>query len=557
METRDLAIKYKDLHQVVELMISNVREIGFDVSEYEKKLQNITEMVNKNVKESYSKEFARANYEMDYLSGIAELNKLKVRLEKYEVYFKVLNSCEWLNIRIAEENITIQQLKEYVSEMAFNLKQIVKSDTIDYDNEKNIVEMVYLTAYNLIKLELMITGNSQLYEYIKKENVNISYFNIIIKREVLELDLNDENNKFLKQKLLEIRKNNINSNYFDLDLIKGLLIHNGNDRLKHAINDNLNALVNKINSNTNEINKLMEKTINDINKKDNCNNKIKQGRKKIKDRILSMLLALIFIAGGTFCIFKSVKKSNTLDKYFKKTEIYSTITNETTTETTEVFSSETPQEEAFVRVYEPYENDNVREYQYYDVSYLDFDSAYKYYEYGVDNYEVTANDGVLKVDNDDHVKDYQDSYTEVVKVTYDYEGVSLDVDSFIKDLITVYSMHILFLFQFSELYKSITEPKYNLIIIGGIREIYDETLSLLNNKEKHNNYREMVEINISKMMELISKSDELNNEFRRLYNANRYLLDNPEELYNMFLEMNNKNQIENAKRLVKENKNKR
>lgn len=52
MQIMDLAIKYKNLHQAAELMIANIKEIGFDVSEYEKVLKSITSNVNNNVKVS-------------------------------------------------------------------------------------------------------------------------------------------------------------------------------------------------------------------------------------------------------------------------------------------------------------------------------------------------------------------------------------------------------------------------------------------------------------------------------------------------------------------------
>lgn len=39
METNDLAIKYKGLYQAAELMIANIREIGFDMTEYEAALK--------------------------------------------------------------------------------------------------------------------------------------------------------------------------------------------------------------------------------------------------------------------------------------------------------------------------------------------------------------------------------------------------------------------------------------------------------------------------------------------------------------------------------------
>ena len=37
MVTRDLAIKYKSLYQKTEIIIDNIKELGFDTNEYEKK----------------------------------------------------------------------------------------------------------------------------------------------------------------------------------------------------------------------------------------------------------------------------------------------------------------------------------------------------------------------------------------------------------------------------------------------------------------------------------------------------------------------------------------
>ena len=58
-------------------------------------------------------------------------------------------------------------------------------------------------------------------------------------------------------------------------------------------------------------------------------------------------------------------------------------------------------------------------------------------------------------------------------------------------------------------------------------------------------------------MELINKNDELRSEFDKLYNANKYLLDNPDELYNRIDQVVKNNYSEAAKKLIKENKNKR
>lgn len=556
METRDLAIKYKALHQAAELMIANIKEIGFDVSEYETVLKTIQHDVSDNVKVNYFKGFARANYEMDYSNGIAELNKLIARLDKYDVYFKVLNSCEWLNTRLQDSHISDQQLKEYVSEIAYNLKQIVKSDTMDYDNEKHIVEMVYMTAYNLIKLELMKTGNSQLYAYIKKEEINLSYFNLIIKKELSKLDLRDEKNTFLREKLFEVRKNGINSNYFDLDIIRGLLI-NDNNLFKDTINENMNNIVKNIEENTKKIKELVDMTRSCEYEKNYYKIDAEWNKKNIIKRFISFLIATSIMIGGGIGLQRLVKKESIKNKYNRTIEIYSTITDDTTTESDVIYLSDEPEEKTIVRVYDPYKNETKRDYQYYDVSYLDFDSLKEYYEYGTDNYGVVPQDGTLKTSSDDAISDYQNSYTEVIKSTYEYVGRELDKTEYANELVIGFLMYLLVLFVFERLYNAVTEPDYPTVIIGGIRELLEENKDLLSNKGEYNKYQEKITNNLNKIMELINKNDELRSEFDKLYNANKYLLDNPDELYNRIDQVVKNNYSEAAKKLIKENKNKR
>lgn len=550
MQTTDLAIKYKNLHQAAELMIANIDGIGFDVSEYEKVLKEISDSVKDNVKVSYNKGFARANYEMDYSNGIMELNKLINHLEKYDVYFKVLNSCEWLDIRITDKNITNDELKQYVGEMAYNLKRIVNSDTMDYDNEKHVVEMVFETAYKIIKLELMMTGNSSLYDYINREDINISYFNIIIKEELATLKGKSNNDTFLREKLFQIRKNGINSNYFDLELIKILLIHDGNNSFKDKINNNMHEIVGKINSNIKEINKLNQSINED---KDTINVKymdIKYSRKNIFIRAISTLAAASVMFGIGFGIPRLAKKIATGSKYLKTTEIYSTINDEIVTETDEVIIGYEPDNSTIVRVYDPYENNKRRDYQEYDVSYLGFDNAKDYYEYGIDNYEAAAQDGVLKIGNGDEISDYQNKYTEVIKKTYEYQGVGIDHFG--------YSAGTTFLFFLYLIILSGIEASFSVwhdypIVIYNVKELIDNMKSLSNYKKGYKYHNDEIIKKVSKIMELINQNDELRNEFNRLYEANKYLLDDPDELLKKFNELDDNT----VKKLIKETRHKR
>ena len=114
-------------------------------------------------------------------------------------------------------------------------------------------------------------------------------------------------------------------------------------------------------------------------------------------------------------------------------------------------------------------------------------------------------------------------------------------------------MYALVLLMFEGLYYLLTNPRYDTVIIGGIHELYDETKELLANKERYKEYKDKIADNINKMLELVNQNEELRDEFNRLYEANKYLLDKPDELYQRFNNITNND----AKKLIKENKNKR
>jgi len=555
MQTTDLAIKYKNLYQTAELMLDNIKSLGFDVSEYEAILKSITANIHNNIKVNYTKGFAKANYELDYSSGIAELNRLINQLDKYDVYFKILNSCKWLNIKINSQDITNEELKKYVSEMAYNLKQLVKSDTIDYDNEKHIVEMVYEIAYKLIKLELTMTGSSNLYEYIKREDINISYFNIIIKRELAELEKEQKDATFLSERIFQICKNGINSNYFDIDLIKGLLIYNGNNSFKTKINENIQALVDKIRVNDETIDRLAKEASSNIGDMKMLRYHVKEDWKKVFTRFVSFLAATSVILGTGFGIPRLTKKIATSDKYLKTTEVYSTINDDTTTDTTVVFRNSTPSDETMVRAWGKYQDEYHRAYSDYDVSYLDFDTAREYYEYGVDNgYDVVPETDVrynydFSLSNNTDISHYKNRYVEVFRTTYEYQGI--DVDNSLYAIMTIITL-MLYIVALAIIEDHQFFTKRNTIIIGKISELLKELKELISDKQKYEQNLDEFVKKVNQLEELINQDETLRKEFNRLYEANKYLLDNPEELSKKINEIDHSE----AKKLVRlKNKN--
>ena len=550
METRDLAIKYRAICQEIQLIMDNIKEIGFDISEDEKKVAEIKKRVSESIKVDYTGGYARANYEADYAKGIGELNKIKRRLEDFDRYFRVLNSCHYLGMKCSESNITNEQLEKYVSEMIYDLKIIISTDTTDYDTERHIVEAVYEMAYKLIKLEIIMTGDSNIYQYAKAEDINVAYFNTLIKADINKLKL--DKYPAIKEKVYEIRRQGISSSYFDLELIKRLLVSDNKLDLKKPITDRIMSVTDEIGQSTRKIEELLKALNNSQYSEGIIKNNLKDEYRNLRYRLTTFLVTLSLMIGGGIGIQKAAKAIATEDAYIETTEIYSSATDELTTSSKKVFASSEPIKEVTIKDYQPYESDDERTYVKYDVSFHDFDTLKEYYEYGIDNYGVVG-----KVDNDTKrngatISNYRDKYTEVISTTYEYNGVETNPGDYVSFLILFYFLYLLPLFLIELAYYGFTDCK--TVIIGSISELKDIIADIISYKKTYKNERARINEIIDKIMAEINKNEELRNKFNELYEQNKYLLDRPEELYKKVFDETEMQKLAEAKKLVRVNK---
>ena len=252
MEAPDLAIKYKSkVHEAI-LVINNIRNAGFknDADELLSELNAIRESTKHKIKNNVIENYETISYEQDYSKGIDTQHNFISKVEReYDVYVKVYNSCKSLNLKLQRNNISVEQLQKYVTEIIYDMKIMIESGTLDYDYEEHIVTILYDTVYNIIKLELMMTGESQVYLYAtnRNANINVAYLNNLVLSDINDLDLTDEKNLKLLEKLYELGKNGVTSSYFDLEVIKLILINSDNNSFKQIINTNVEDVIKKIN----------------------------------------------------------------------------------------------------------------------------------------------------------------------------------------------------------------------------------------------------------------------------------------------------------------------
>ena len=524
----DEAIKYHALYQEVELAISNIHNLGFDTTVFQARLKEIHNDVSLNVKVKYVKGMVEASYIQSYSNGIFALNKLKNMLDNYDVYVRAQNTCNYINMKL-KKDMTSYELSKCVSQMIYTMQNIIKSNTIDYDDEKHIIEKIYETAYSIIKLEIILNGESQLYLFAKKENINISYFNNLVMKDIERIKLND--NHLIKTKLYELGGKGIYSNYFDLELIKLIILSDKNVNLKNVIINKIRILCNEII----ESDKLIRDNYHLIDSKEDKRKialvDLKRIKKEYKKRLTSLVLSASIITSGFVGIPFISKRLSKNYEYNFTNHTYSSVSDYYGQEEEEsiLFFGKGTKADHYTFVYlDTYskKNDDFKARQ--DIGYLEFEDIYGYVNYVKEHYNEFINDDNMyyKIE----LKNYQ----------------KVNTDSFPWALTFLLYVGYLMLLMF---YCSITllEP-FEINKIKDLKNKLDEeTVNL-------NEIQAIINECLEKMMADINKNDELREKFMKLFNDNLFLLDDTNELLRRVRESYNTNNMEQVKKYVREKK---
>ncbi len=311
----DQAIEYKSLLNKVDIMINNVNTLGMDTKRYKETLKKIIDEVESSTKVSKTKWGNNASMILicDYGLGIKKLRALELELSEYEVYFKAINSCEYLLMKIdrIDSVDSKEEVKSYANEIIESLKSIKFSSTIHYSDEKKIVEKIYDVAYRIIKLEIITMGSSEVYEYIKKYDVDTYFLDNFIRKEIETINLKDEKNKKIKEKIYELSRNGLDANYFDIELIKLLMCNSNDIDLKEIIIKELNSLKKEIHDTVEIHNRFESRCLISSSEIGGSLKEVKRYKKRIFERISSVIVSLSIVGGIFFGTYIFMKPSST------------------------------------------------------------------------------------------------------------------------------------------------------------------------------------------------------------------------------------------------------
>ena len=518
-------VDFETLIAEIELSMKRVRELGIDIKEYENFLADVRKE-GANISKS-----SGTQAQISYNPSVAKLQVLRENLDSYECYATIYNSILYLEKEI-ETDISKEKLSNCISQMIAYLVQLDKKNNFSFDKKKEIMDTIFKITYKIIKKEISITGESQLLLYVKNNMMYASQLNLIIARELSNVEFSP----VLERNLYDIKQHGTDSNYVDLELIILIMYQSGEYNLTDSIMKELSSKISIMETRNRDAKDLLSKIKGEENSINSFkNNRMRDSKKSIRTQLISFLVGLAMFLPGANGITNFFKKVFEEPYYEQTKKIYSSATGKTTEEIDEVIGQGYGEDSAKVILYDEYDGEGNRKYVTFDVSDYDFETPEEYYQQGFEYDLFPDETGV-----DEDPSSYKDSYSEVVLTTYKHLGEKNDHPSVTKVVIVMSYITYIMLLILLDLIRSLIFMHsdifgyYPLIMyisegclgddISSIRDANREI------KEKRNNINR-------KLSELYSKlvlNEQVKQQFDELYHKNLFLLKDEEELKRRF-----------------------
>ena len=239
----DKAILYNVTLEKVNKRLKALKDIGFNVQEFENIRDDILIDSNASVESSYK--FASPNLslgqsaflEQNYDNTVYRLEKLYNKLLDYEVYVVAYHTTSLIKEFLFKEQKTEEDFNKYREKLELVLKNLRNSKTLDYNVEGPIIEEIYDVVYLFIKEEVSYLGYSELFKNL--EEVDKSYLDKLVRREVEEIDLRLKRHQEIKDKVKEIDAQGYNDSYANIELISAIVESNLDSNKKAEILERL------------------------------------------------------------------------------------------------------------------------------------------------------------------------------------------------------------------------------------------------------------------------------------------------------------------------------
>jgi len=544
-------LEFNNLRSKVADMIEDISNHGFNTEKYTHSLSNIDVAMKNLSNRKWKTRFTM----MDFSTIMGNLKELEKELLKYDTYIKASNITDYVNDQLNRKSevtnsinknkddmivkiFDVNHVDDLVNKIIDILNQIKSLNSVNVDKigkEATIVKEIYNTAYELIKLEVATKYESKLYDYILASQYDLSCVNKCFYDEINKLDLTSNRYIKLHKKLFELDSRGLGNDYFDIESIKLLLDCDDRYNIESSISSKLDTISKSINSFNNEFSQNMN-ILTDTKKK------VLEGRSQLRrtrrgrfKSIISLILSFSILGGVGYGVFRLSKYLANSDCYKKTVTTYSDYNGLNVSDDYVIANSiSSSPNTIYLREYGVWEDtiggDYKREIKVYDVSDFDFENIEDYVNYGLDNYGVSFEKE--KDTTADAIKIYSDPYIEVEKTYVDTSNVEVvyEKDIFILSCVLFYMVYF-------ALFMMVCGISQGQFVFGNIDDIFEYFKECKNLKVNNIKNLEKIKSTILKLQDVINSDEKLRVEFNKLYEENKYLLNDPEELYRRFDEL--------------------
>lgn len=407
--------------------IDIIKRFGAEVSEYENELQQILSKIdNDNI--SFSSNTSSSALKLKNESNNREvLNKLinlENKLESYESYLKIHFRNSSL-INEIENKATDEKIDLYVKEAKSLIKEVENININSVNNLKKIIKEVYSTIYEIIKLELIKNGKSELLTYIVTSGQGIEYINDLVRENINKLKEDKLLDSEISNLIDELSKEGINYTYASEKLILALTLKN-KDLVLSKIDEQFDLYeerIKELKNKTIELEEDREKIIDTFKKYEHKKNKSRK-----KAIISSIILALNLMS---YKFMPSITKSiNTTTTYKLNREAYDTINRKVTTDEN-TYGTKDESEYAELKYYSEVDKNGRRTVTTFKFDNKNVEDISDYI------YMFSETDGYSTRETIDYRFSEQlsrEEYTVVERMTYGEEKVEFDEEKYQKDL---------------------------------------------------------------------------------------------------------------------------
>lgn len=520
----DVAISYKAKLIEIDNKIKEIEKIGFDMSRIREELNDIKVENNNDIKKSKKNSF-EGFIATDYINATGKLEKLDAKLDSYTIYVKVYYYIKYLN----KVNISVENINEIINEIKQLLKGLRNSSVVDYEDEKNIVELFYKEIVEVIFKEIKLNQKSELLEYCKSDSNDTMFISLMIEEYISTLDLTKYPE--IEAGYYNVKKNLNASEFLDNSFIKTIVFRDEKEKLEESLKDEMTDLLSLIDESDNQI-------YHTYSSYKTSNDDVHYFKKSCKESVLKLFTSLIStaitlsISIGIFSgVFSWFKKFTSEYSYETNTEIYNSITKQVTSSSAREkmgVLDASNQEQTYLIEYHVLDDKTAkkegrasREYNYgaaeaklklretqtYDLSFLGYDDIEKYIEYIQSNSLLPeAEKNIIDISKSPIEYTELIDYYEIIYKTIDLESEEFESTETALNVLCALLASGLFLLIFHRLAKinfSYFEDKKYLK--KDKKELLKNTKILLDEIGKNDELRQQFNIEMSKHSEIFTK----------------------------------------------------